>query len=210
MGKRSNFARIPKDLYRTIDLRAGAALRPFLRRDKITSFIEPCWGWGDLTGQLTRAGLVCRGRYDIEPKMTRRVDPDLPGGAGYVIPRDARQLTFADLNGAEAIITNPPWRRDLLHAMIVRFAHLAPTWLLFDAGWKHTGQAGPFQRICTDYVPVPRLKWMPHTKDQAMDDCGWYRFCAAAAHDGSGMRYWPLGADPAAAIPFELPQAIGA
>ncbi|MBO9424666.1 class I SAM-dependent methyltransferase [Labrenzia sp. R4_1] len=210
MGKRSNFKRVPKDLYRTIDVRGGAAVLPFLRRDRIRTFVEPCWGWGDLTGQITRGGIRCVGRYDIDPKMTRKVDPELPGGQGHVIARDARQLTLADLNGADAIITNPPWARDLLHPMILRFAQLAPTWLLFDAAWKQTGQAARLMRICTDFVPCPRLKWIPHTRDSAMDDCGWYRFSLVDAEAGAGTRFWPLGATPDDAPSEILTQAIGA
>ena len=197
MGKRSHFPRIPKDLYLTIDPRAVPPVIPFLTFEGIRTFVDPCWGWGHIVGPLTRAGLTCLGRYDVAPKMARKVDPDLPGLQGHVIQRDGRDLSFADLNGADAIVTNPPWSRELLHALIIRWSAMAPTWLLFDAGWKHTAQAAPLMRAyCTDYVPLPRLQWMPGTTDTATDDCGWYRFHAAEAFQGRGTRFWPIATNP--------------
>jgi hypothetical protein len=35
----------------------------------------------------------------------------------------------------DAILTNPPHRRDLLHPMITHFQRIAPTWLLIDYDW---------------------------------------------------------------------------
>ncbi|WP_192913867.1 hypothetical protein [Roseibium sediminis] len=197
MGKRSNYARLPKDLYLTIDPKAAASLIPFLRSERITSFVEPCYGWGHLVGPLTAAGLECVGRYDVDVRGREIVDPHAPGDQGRVMCRDGRDLCFADLRGADAIITNPPWSRALLHTLIARWASMVPTWLLFDAGWKHTGQAARLMRLCTDFVPVPRLRWMPGTAMAATDDCGWYRFHAAEAALGLGTRFWPLGATPA-------------
>lgn len=198
MGKRSSHERIPKDLYCTRDPRAVPPVVPFLSAEGIKSFVEPCWGWGHLVGPLARAGLTCLGRYDIEPKMHRKVDPELPGAQGHVIQRDGRDLTRADLNGADAIITNPPWSRDLLHDLIPLWAGMVPTWLLFDAGWKHgtTRAAQLLEAHCTDFVPVNRLKWMAGTDHGAMDDCGWYRFHTAEMASGRGTRFWPFGAVP--------------
>ena len=43
--------------------------------------------------------------------------------------------------GGVPIITNPPWKRDQLHALIGHFTRCAPfRWLLFDANWAHTRQ----------------------------------------------------------------------
>src|SRR5690349_10187794 len=54
MGKRSNFARIDRDAYQTIDPRAVDKLIPHLRG--IRTFAEPCAGEGYLVGQLQAAG----------------------------------------------------------------------------------------------------------------------------------------------------------
>ncbi len=197
MGKRSNFARIPKDLYCTIDPRAVPPVIPFLEWEGIRTFIDPCWGWGHLVGPLTRVGLTCLGRYDIAPKMARKVDPDLPGLQGHVIQRNGLDLTFADLNGADAIIANPPWSWPVLSGLIRRWAAMAPTWLLFYGNWLFSGRAAPFvDRYLTDFVPVPRLQWMPGSDHVEQDSCGWYRFHEAEASQCRGARIWPLGATP--------------
>lgn len=198
MGKRSSFDRLSKDLYPTIDPRAVPPVLPFLMAEGIRSFVDPCWGWGHSVGPLTRAGLTCLGRYDIDPKTQIKVDPDLPGQQGHVIQRDGRDLSFADLNGADAIITNPPWSRALLHQLIERWSKMVPTWLLFDANWKNNTTKVPdlITNHCTDFVPVARLKWFPGTDHTEQDNCGWYRFHAAEAAQGQGMRFWPFGSVP--------------
>ncbi|MEP0233437.1 hypothetical protein [Roseibium sp.] len=188
MGKRSNFIKVPKDLYRTIDPRACPPVLPFVLSEGIRRFIEPCYGYGDLPGPFLRAGLDCVGRYDVAPRSTRVIDP--------VVPLDGRELTAAHLNGADAIITNPPWTRDLLHALIARWVPLSVCWLLFDAAWKHTGQAVELMRAyCTDFVPCPRLIWIPGTTQASKDDCGWYRFDRAKS-PRQATKFWPLGQGP--------------
>lgn len=158
MGKRSNFARIDRDAYQTIDPRAVDKLIPHLRG--IRTFAEPCAGEGYLVGQLQAAGLVCAYEGDIETGL------------------DALVHAFGDEAVFDAIITNPPWRRDIMHAMILRFQEIAPTWLLFDADWAHTKQAGPFLDQCSHIVSVGRLKWIPGTKMTGKENTAWHRFHA--------------------------------
>ncbi|QFT31792.1 hypothetical protein FIV00_14970 [Labrenzia sp. THAF82] len=206
MGKRSSRPRVDKDLYCTIDPRAVPPLIPFLRWERISSFIDPCWGWGHLVGPLARAGLTCLGRYDLEPKMTRKVDPDLPGVQGHVIQRDGRDLSFSDLNGADAIIANPPWTFAILKELICRWAKMAPTWLLFYGNWLFTERAAPLiNGYLTDFVPVPRLQWIPGTDHAEKDSCGWYRFHFAEAQESQVPRFWPLGSSPFAGLPVAKP-----
>lgn len=156
MGKRSNFERKPRDAYQTIDSRAVDRLMPHLHGVK--SFAEPCAGEGYLVGDLQRHGLVCSYEGDITSGL------------------DALAHRFEDDALFDAIITNPPWRRDVLHLMIARFQAIAPTWLLLDADWKHTKQAGPFIDQCSHIVSVGRLCWEPGTKQTGKDNCAWYRF----------------------------------
>lgn len=197
MGKRSSFTRIPKDLYKTIDPRAVPPVLPFLKAERIASFIDPCYGDGHLVGPLCRAGLECRGRSDAFPRSGRQVmDQQAPEVWGRIRQIDGRALAFSDLNGADAIITNPPWARDVLCDLIARFARLAPTWLLFDGGWKHSAAAGVLMTAyCTDFVALPRLQWIPGTANKAADDCGWYRF-DAAKDLRRGVRFWAQGELP--------------
>ncbi|WP_298958416.1 hypothetical protein [uncultured Roseibium sp.] len=164
MGKRSDFPRMKNEYYRTFDPRAGAALKPLLQHYGVKSYCEPCVGLKDLVGQLKAFGLICSALYDINPRR-----PGIP----YA---DARLLQAADLNGASDIITNPPWLRMILHSLIDVLAGLAPTFLLFEADWKHTKQSAPFMDYCTDVVSVGRLKFMPCTTQDAKENCAWYRF----------------------------------
>lgn len=166
MSKRSGkkFKRIDKDLYSTIDPRAYPPLAPFLWRDRISTFIDPCAGWGHMVGGIGRMGPECVGRFDILPRYR---------GVEKV---DATALEMCHLRGADAIITNPPWSKQLLHPLIDRFATLQQTWLLFYSDWAYTSQASQLMRFCTDIVPVGRLYWIPGTFVNGRDNVSWYRF----------------------------------
>lgn len=171
MAKRSNFKRFPRDLYRTIDPRAGDALAPHLHPE--TPFIEPCAGAFDLAAQLIAHGHICMAATDLKPLV--------PG----VTKANALKLKPQPYQ----IITNPPWRRDWLHPMINHFTSIAPAvWLLFDADWFHTKQAIPFMHMLTDYVAVGRLLWIPGTTTRGKDNAAWYRFTAQGSN---GITAWP-------------------
>ena len=64
MGKRSDFERIPRDLYPT-PAKGVQPLIPYLRAAGIRSFAEPCCGNGDLVRHLEGYGLTCAYRGDI-------------------------------------------------------------------------------------------------------------------------------------------------
>lgn len=168
MGKRSSFARSPKDFYPTPP-EAVKPLLPFLNKDLL--YCEPCAGSADLINALP---LCCVKAFDIEPR------------SGIVFEKDALTLTEKDVKGCSYIITNPPWSRDVLHPMIEHFRQLRPTWLLFDADWMHTRQAAPFLRQCTDIVSVGRVKWISGSKHTGKDNCAWYRFDTSEAQ----TRFW--------------------
>lgn len=172
MGKRSSFARRPMDDYPTIDARAVRALAPYVHG--IQTFAEPCCGAGDLVRMLETLGLICVYAGDIK------------------IGKDA--LATSDFNCAEAIISNTPWTRDILHRMILHFQRIAPTFLLFDADWAHTRQAIPFMDQCSHIVAIGRLRWIPDSKFTGKDNCAWYRF--DCRHSG-GPRFYPQLAEAA-------------
>ena len=77
---------------------------------------------------------------------------------------------------ADAIITNPPYTRELMHRLIAHFQRIAPTWLLIDYDWSATKQAAPFMPHCSDIVILPRLKWFEDSKDTGKDNHAWYSF----------------------------------
>ena len=92
MGKRSDFPRLPQDKYDT-PKSAAMALLPHLMPG--TQFIEPCAGEGYLIGHLKRAGHVLIGAFDL--------------------PDDARMRRYDGIEDGVVFVTNPPWRRDVLH-----------------------------------------------------------------------------------------------
>lgn len=155
MGKRSDFKRRPMDDYPTIDPRAVQKLLPHLIG--VRSFIEPCAGEGILVSQLEGAGKVCVHKSDIS--------------TGH----DATAFLYP---AADAIITNPPWTREILHRIIVNLQHQSPTWLLFDADWAHTKQAAWYLKSCSHIVAVGRLKWIAGSPSCGKDNVAWYRFHA--------------------------------
>lgn len=160
MGKRSSFERRPMDDYATVDPAAVRPLIPHLYTN-VETFAEPCAGDGFLVRHLEGYGLRCVYEGDI---------------------RDGRDALTVEWEPADAIITNPPWTREILHPMIRRFQSIAPTWLLFDADWAHTRQASPYLPQCSHIVSVGRIKWIPGSKHTGKDNCAWYRF--DAGHEG--------------------------
>ena len=157
MGKRSDFERIPQDFYPT-PLAAVLPLIPYLRG--VRTFAEPCCGDGALVRHLESHGLRCVYAGDI------------------ATGQDA--LTLNSYGDADSIITNPPYdtdnRRRLMHAMILHFQRIAPTWLLLHFDWAANEHAAPFLRSCSDIVVLPRVKWIKGSKGGGMENHAWYRF----------------------------------
>ena len=162
MGKRSAFARVPRDAYDTPE----AAVAPILRfLVPQVRFAEPCAGAGALVGHLERTGRRC--------VLARDVAPRGPG----IATGDALALTADDLADAEVVVTNPPWERSFLHRFLAHVLALdVPTWLLLDAGWAYTRQAAPYLADCRMIVSVGRVRWIPGSAYTAKDDCAWYLF----------------------------------
>jgi hypothetical protein len=155
MGKRSNFERREADFYPT-PRAAVVPLIPYLRG--IRSFAEPCAGDGDLVRHLESFGLRCVSQGDI---------------------RTGHDALAADCYGAaDAIITNPPYTRELMHRLIAHFSRIAPTWLLLESDWAQTKQAAPFMPACSDIVAIGRVKWFEASKHTGKENFAWYRFDA--------------------------------
>ncbi|WP_271582670.1 hypothetical protein [Bradyrhizobium sp. CCBAU 45389] len=165
MSKRSprKFERRERDFYPT-PLAAVSPLIPHLRG--VRTFAEPCCGDGKLVRHLESFGLRCVYAGDIASGL------------------DALALTVADCNGADAIITNTPYSRELMHRLIEHFRRITRmTWLLLPADWMHNRQAAPFLPSCTDVVSVGRVRWFEGTKMSSMENFAWYRF---DAHHSAG------------------------
>lgn len=160
MGKRSSFERNPRDYYPT-SYAAVLPLLPFLLEK--TRFIEPCAGDGRLIEHLERHGHDCVYSCDIEPQ------------AGNIEQSDALTCDLP-IKAADCIITNPPWERKALHAMIDKFTQSRPAWLLIDANWMFTKQAKPCLKRCAAIVTVGRVKWIEGSSMTGKDDCAWFQF----------------------------------
>lgn len=154
MSKRSDFPRRKHDAYQTTDQRAVEALRPFI--NGFDTFAAPCCGDGHLIRSLEAIGLKCVLASDIQ--------------------HGTDALGITDFCGADAIIENPPWSRDLLHAMILHFQKHALTWLLFDSDWAYNKSAKPYLDQCSHIVAVGRLCWLPETGVSGKDNCAWFCF----------------------------------
>ena len=175
VGKRSDYARMPADLYETpLD-----AIEPVLSHlPRRFTYASPCVGPGKLVAGMTdlRPSTECVWQSDLKAKRGR---PKL----------DARVLSERHVTGADFILENPPWTREWLHVMILRFAFLRPTWLIFDADWAHTKQANFFMPICKKIVSVGRVKWMAGSNDTGKDNAAWYHFDATDRTQNRGPEF---------------------
>lgn len=175
MGKRSDFARFPRDLYPT-PREPVQYLLPHLAAG--TRFAEPCCGDGDLVDHLAEGGHICTFAGDIEPGVATW---------SYAETRDGLALDSLDLAECECIITNPPWPKprtagEPTLALIRHFSAIRPTWLLLAADFAHNVYAGEVLDYCQKIVSVGRVVWIPGTDQTGKDNVAWYLF------DQSGAR----------------------
>lgn len=175
MGKRSAFTRNKHDAYDTTDARAVRTLLPHLAPG--SRFIEPCAGAGDLIVQLEAAGHVCVGAIDVAPRA--------PG----IVPGDAATFSLEHHDrAADLFCSNPPWTFEILRDIIFNLFWQRPTWLLLGADFKHNIESAPYMAICRKVVSIGRLRWVPGTKHQAVDNCCWYLFDRGAPTEFIGRR----------------------
>ncbi len=155
MSKYSNFPRNKHDQYLT-PYEAALPLRPFL--EGVETFAEPCRADGRLIRWLESFDLSCVHSGDIQDGVDALTDPWLA------------------LAKADTIITNPPYTWEILEAMLVRFMKIAPTWLLLEADFAFNLQSAKFMPMCTDIVPIGRVRWFSETEHDSKDNFAWFRF----------------------------------
>jgi hypothetical protein len=170
MGKRSKFEHRDRDYYATPQ-RALLPLVPHLSR--VHTFAEPCCGDGRLVRWLESSGLRCVYAGDI--------------AAG----QDA--LACDDYGAPDAIITNPPFTRSLLHRLLSHFLGIAPAWLLLPMDFASNERDAGFLACCTDVLPFGRVRWIEGTKNQGKDNFGWFHF---RQDHSTGPVIHPRGAPP--------------
>jgi len=173
VGKRSTstFERRALDAYAT-PFEAVPPLIPQL--NGIKRYLEPCCGEGELVEHLKalKPSLTCVGMSDVRFGL------------------NALDLTQKDIakSGAQMIISNPPWERISLHALIWHFCALGvPAWLLFDADWMHTKQAAVLMSMCSHIVSVGRVRWIRDSPYTGKDNASWFRF---DGHHQGGTRFY--------------------
>jgi hypothetical protein len=155
MGKRSHgkFERRAQDLYET----PAKAVEPLLELIAPGStFIEPCCGGGDLVRCLEANGLACIAQSDL--------------------PVDARTHTYVSAADPDFFVTNPPWKRPDLHAIIKNLAAQLPTWLLIDWDWLATQQAKPYLPLLRVIKPIGRVRFIKGTTSDGFDNSCWCLF----------------------------------
>lgn len=171
MTKRNDgyYIRKPRDFYPT----PYAAVLPLLQYlPENVDFIEPFAGDGRLIDHLSRNGHECVLASDIEPLR------------GDIHKCDFLNMTKEALTSGSMIITNPPWRRDLLHPALDRIIECGtPAWILLDADWAHTTQAVPYLKYCSKIVAIGRVKWIEESKSQGFDNCCWYQFIGGSEQE---------------------------
>ena len=159
MGKTSDFERRENDTYDTWDTRAVKPLSAFFMPG--AEFIEPCAGRGALVDQLRGMGLVCTEAFDIVPRRS-----DIATGNVF----DRR------FSPADRVITNAPFFRPVLNAVIDHVSPQCELWLLAPASWLFTHHYRRHGGLLHFVLPIGRLRWIEGTKHDHKEDCAWYRF----------------------------------
>lgn len=164
MAKRSNFERKPRDLYPTPEA-AVAPLAKHLRKG--TDFIEPCAGDGALIRHLEALGHNCITATDIEPQAE---------GIRQISAEDMfSDPLFGHWTMAEMIITNPPWKWELLQPILDAFIQShRPAWVLLPADFAHNVRFSTFMDHCERIVSIGRVKWEPGSKHTGKENAAWY------------------------------------
>jgi hypothetical protein len=162
MGKRDGdkFERVEKDFYSTVD--PAAIVPAFVDRIRGINYAEPCYGKGLLEDMLVDVA-TCKWRSDI------RED------AWCILAMDAVNLTRDDMADVDAIITNPPYKWDMLQPLLDHLPTLRPTWLLMPSDYMNNVRMGPYMKRCETIIAVGRLYWLPN-KIKGVSNFAWYKF----------------------------------
>jgi hypothetical protein len=158
----NRFARLPGNAY-TTPRSAIMPLLPFLERDQVDTFAEPCCGNWAIVTPLKLAGYRCLSATDITDGI------------------DARTIVYDPL--PDVIVSNPPYDRSrvIMRAIIDNLRKQAPTWLLLEADFAFNKGSVPLMDYCSDIVAIGRIKWIKDSKNTGTANYAWYKFGARPA-----------------------------
>lgn len=135
---------------------------------KVFTYCEPCVGRGDLIKHMShfRKGAILTQAYDTHPLIDD------------VRLLDTRYLTADDTTSpihgeADFIITNPPWIKEMMEPMLLRWPQLKPTWVLVNATFLHTLWGARIMPYCHKIVSIGRIQWIPGSKGTGLVDACW-------------------------------------
>lgn len=162
MGKRDGdkFTRNDKDLYPTID--PGCLVPAFVDSIRGKTYAEPCWGNGDLEDLLMDVA-TCKWRSDINPQQPN------------ISVLDATEINIDDVGHLDLLITNPPYKWDLLKPLLDHLPSLRPTWLLLPGDYMFNARMGPYMKQCSTVIAIGRMYWLPN-KIKGVSNMAWYKF----------------------------------
>ena len=155
------------------------------------TYVEPCAGAGALIQALSSfEGVSHDGRFcplleygsdiAIPDQLWASEVENISSSKDYVPFQHFRVQDALDIKDVEPrvdfFVTNPPWSRPTLHALIMHLSAIRPTWLLFDADWAHTRQAAHYMVFLRRIVSVGRIKWIPDSPHTGKDNCAWHLF----------------------------------
>lgn len=175
MGKRSDFERNERDYYPT-PAKAVPPLIPFIDGAR---YIEPCCGDGRLIAHIRKQvpSAKCVYAGDVTPQEPSFAEM-------HVVQRDMFLTDWqkvADETKADMFVTNPPWLNSkdsgyMLQKIIHMLSSVRPTWLLMNGNFVFNKKSARSMKICSDIVPVGRLKWIENSPHTGKEDCAWFRF----------------------------------
>lgn len=178
MGKYSNFERNSRDWYGT-PIKAVYPLGPFLKDKR---YIEPCAGDGRLIEHIRKLQptATCVAACDLEPQV-----PSVLGVK--IFQKNILEDFKTDISDmADCFVTNPPWINDKqsgfqLNTMIMKLSSILPTWFLMDGNYLFNKKSAPCMSVCTDVVPIGRVKWIEGSANTGKENCAWFRFDSRVA-----------------------------
>ena len=124
-----------------------------------TRFVEPCAGDGAISVGLGLYGHTCVEAYDLQPRA--------PG----ILPLEATCVPVA----GKTIITNPPFRWNLLQPLLDHWVGSCEAWLLLPWDMTCNARMSPYTPYIRRIQPIGRVSWMDNGKG-GFENYGWFQF----------------------------------